>query len=477
MDGTAGDSSLSKAASTLRFSVCYPVVENMEHLFGLNEYLYRQQQKEQPVVWRPADLINAHILVTGMSGVGKSFQLRTLARSAAAQGVEVDIFDVHDELAIPEASVARFSEATGYGYNPLVLNPDPHSGGVRKRINELVKLVGGQRALGVKQEAALRNLLEDVYFLNGCYADNPGSWAKKQIDESRRRELVRSRRYDELRQYYPTVEDLLSYADRKLKALFLGSDSKAVTALDAVNRQAAAIQRLTNRYQRPGNSDEDRERLERQLDQAKENAVDAFARYVRSIESGRELSDVLKYSSRDVLQSVVERLKNLNASGIFRANPPPFGDAPVRCYQIKSLSLDEQRVFVASRLESMFRRRKDAGTVDRVVQAALIDEAHKFIDDDPDNPVNVVLKEGRKFGLAIWAASQSPTHFSEDFLANVGTTLLLGIHPMYWDMACRKLRIEPKVLKFIRPRKVAAIKMQGIGTTEPRFQNVMVSGT
>jgi len=448
----------------------------MEHRFGLNEFQLKRRDSRVEVRYRPAELINGHVLMTGMSGVGKSYQLRAMVGSALAHGLEVDIFDVHDELDVDGASVARFSESTGYGFNPLVLNPDPHSGGVRKRINELVRLVGGKRALGVKQEAALRHLLQDVYTLSGCYSDRPESWRKQEISESRKQELLQEKNFAALRKYYPMIDDLLNYADRKLKALYIGSDSDAVTALDAVNRQAGALNRLVNKLQRPGNEDEEKERIERGLEAAKEKAVDLFSRYVERIETGRELADVMKYGSRDVLQGVIERVHGLNASGIFRSNPPPFGDSRVRCYQIKSLSLDEQKVFVASRIEAIFRRRKDAGLSPDLKHVLVLDEAHKFIDEDPENPVNVVVKEARKFGLALWAASQSPTHFSEDFLANVGTTVLLGIHPMYWDMACRKLRIEPKVLKYIKPREVAAIKMQGIGSVESRFQNVVFSG-
>jgi hypothetical protein len=46
---------------------------------------------------------------------------------------------------------------------------------------------------------------------------------------------------------------------------------------------------------------------------------------------------------------------------------------------------------------------------------------------------------------------------------------------MFWDMACRKLQIEPDVLKWIRPQQVAAIKLQRKGDMAPRFQNVIVN--
>jgi hypothetical protein len=38
-----------------------------------------------------------------------------------------------------------------------------------------------------------------------------------------------------------------------------------------------------------------------------------------------------------------------------------------------------------------------------------------------------IAKEARKFGIALLAASQAPGHFSQDFLGNVGTEVLLGL--------------------------------------------------
>jgi hypothetical protein len=42
-------------------------------------------------------------------------------------------------------------------------------------------------------------------------------------------------------------------------------------------------------------------------------------------------------------------------------------------------------------------------------------------------------------------------------------------------MACRKLKIDPSVLKYIRPREVAAIKLQLNGSMESKFQNAIIN--
>lgn len=448
----------------------------MRHRFGYNEYVWRQRSTREPVDLDTDQLVNGHVMLLGMSGSGKSHTLRQLCTSAVQQGLELDIFDVHEELDVPGAKAVKFSEATGYGFNPLVLNPDPHSGGIRKRINALIRLLNSSGwTMGPKQESALRNLLSDIYWLHGCYADNPSSWVKQEITEAHRSELLRAHRYGEFKHFYPTMEDLLSFANRKIKQLYLGADTKAVSALERVNRLANRINRILRDHQRQGKSDEDLEKLEAQLDKAKGEASAAYADYVGNIESGREVAEVLRYGSRDVLQGVVDRVNVLNGSGVLRANPPPFGEARVRVYQLKALSPEEQRLLVQLRIQEIFRRRRDAGIDEGVRHALVVDEAHLFFDDTPDNALNVAAKEGRKWGLGLWSASQQPAHFSTDFVSSVGTTVLLGLHSTHWEAACRKLRIEPKELRYIRPREVAAIKIQRAGETDARFRNVITS--
>ena len=446
----------------------------MQHYFGIDQYQYNQKKQQLRVTLDTENLINGHTLLCGMSGVGKSYQLQKMIASAQASGVEVEVFDPHDELHVPGSVAVRYSEATRYGYNPLALNPDPHSGGVRKRINWLLALINStSRKLGPKQETALRYLLQDIYFLNGCYDDKPQSWQKKQITESQRAEFIEQNNYGALKQFYPTLGDLISYAERKVKALYLGADNKTITNLDKVNKMSAKLKATLTRLGKE-TDDEEALKLEQKLEDLKHDAVSAYSDYIYSIETGREFTDVVKYNSKDVIQSVFDRLRNPDASGIFRPNPPPFGNAQVRVHQMKSLSDDEQRMFVQLRLEELFRARRDKQTVRDVQQIVVIDEAHKYADEESDNMLNVISLEGRKYGMAVWCASQSPTHFSSDFLSNCGATILLGIHTSFWDGACRKMKIDESVLRFIRPQKVVAVKFQRKAETDARFQNVIL---
>jgi hypothetical protein len=172
----------------------------------------------------------------------------------------------------------------------------------------------------------------------------------------------------------------------------------------------------------------------------------------------------------------VERLESLNAIGIFRPEPPPFdANASVWRYDLRALAADEARLFVEFALGDLFRQARRRGIQDQVVEVVVLDEAHQFFTDDPDNPINRLAKEARKFGLALVCASQSPTHFSEDFLANVAMTVILGIHEMYWDGAVRKLKVDPKTLRYIRPKRTLAVQIKTSSGDPARFVGVEIT--
>lgn len=451
----------------------------MRHYLGLSEHHLRQQQqrKEVPVIYEPARLINGHMLLCGMSGTGKSFQSKRFLASAAAAGLDVDIFDVHDELGdAPTARSVVYSQATGYGYNPLELDQDVHVGGPLRQADFFVSLIRSVTVgFGPIQEAVLRNLLADVYAANGIFPDNQHSWDRQSITAAKRREIVASRRWKELRVYYPTLEDLHSYAMRKVQALTIGGDSLAASAFENLTKVMKQIQR-NNRNWNKAAEPEEREALELKMESLKEKAIEVYSNFIIQMETGREVEDMLKYNSVETLSGILRRLDLLNTAGIFNANPPPFGDAKVKVHQIKALTREQQILFARLRLREIFEQRKAEGAMSRpgLRHIVFLDEAHKYFVEDSDDIINIIAKEARKFGIGLWCASQQPTEFPESFITNCGATVLLGIHSSFWQGSMRKLRISEDQLKSVRTKEVLAVKLQRDGEADPPFLNVAV---
>lgn len=451
----------------------------MKIFFGLSEQdLLRNVDRK--ISYEPARLINAHMLVCGMSGTGKSYQCRRMLAAAANAGVEIDVFDVHEELAdIEHATSVKYSQATGYGYNPLVLSADPHSGGVVRQCDFIIDLVNqaSSTPLGIKQVAALRALITDTYAANGIFADNPRTWVRKEITEADRLAMIRTRRFDELRQHYPTLEDLKSYAMKKIAILTIGGDDFSFTAFNALSEMQKRLSRMNSKWSKSAN-DLEKDKLEAQIETAKSDTLAAYQGWLESLKTGKELDDVLKYTDAEVLISVLSRLDLLGQSGIFRSTAPPFNGARARVHAIKALTNEQQIVFVKQRLRAIFEEAKALGPTrsgTELRRIIFLDEAHKYFHNAaPDDIVSVIAREARKFGLGLWCASQQPGDFPQSFLTNCGATILLGIHASFWQKTARMLRIAEEELKAIQPKSVMAVKMMAEGESDPPFLNVRI---
>lgn len=446
----------------------------MFHHLGIADRPWQTNQIAQAVVIDTDKLASSHMVIAGMTGTGKSTQVMTLLRSAAKAGIECDVFDPHEELHRTEGCKAvKFSRATLYGYNPLTLNLDPHSGGPAAQIDWIISTINqASRQLGNRQESALRSLLGEAYYLRGITND-PSTWHRAEITESHYDSLIEARNFSALRDYYPTLRDVISLAKRKLKQLSTGANGQCINALDQVERLASRVNSLQVRTNKSV-AEADRDKLAKQLALEKSRLIDMFATYVNSIETGKEYAEFKKYSDPATLQSVTERLELMLAYGICRSNPPPWGDALIRCYHTHALDIDEQRMLLFTRCEQILRQAFDRGKSDTLRHLIVVDEGHLYHSDDDLNPLNRIAKEGRKYGLGLVMSSQSPTHFSEDFLTSCSVIILTGLHNTFWDSAVKKLGIDRSALENVRARETVALKLQLTGVAHPRFTLVNV---
>ncbi len=426
-----------------------------------------KQGQRVPIVWDSERLINGHVLLVGKSGTGKTWTLKRMISQLQKQakgGIRVHVMDVHGDIDIEGSSTVKFSESTQYGFNPLMINPDADFGGVRKRIQYfLAALNRTSRKLGTKQEAALRNILFDLYAANGFYDGKPDSW---RLDDGIQRRYPKK---------FPTLEDAYKFAQFKLKSMFLGTSSRAVASLETLNKKIAQYNAKQKHAVKASALPDEKAKIEGEIKKLAEEAIQLYQDYILSIQTGMEMSDLIKYDSRDVMKSVVERLENLNAIGIFKPIPPPFDpNSSIWRYDIKALSLDEKKLFVAFILESLFQKAVQNGVQSDLVEIIILDEAHNFLTDDGENVINIIAKEARKFGVGLFCASQSPTHFSDDFISNVSTKIILGIDEMYWDGTVRKLKMEQQALEWIVPHQKMVCQMNNKGSTKNRFLRTLL---
>lgn len=490
----------------------------MQVTFGIDAKKKKEEDKIVPVVWDTDIAINGHCLFMGMSGSGKSFTLRKVIKQMLATrgntNVRFHVYDVHGDLTVDEASDVMFSMQTPYGLNPLRVSSDPHFGGPRRTIQNFISTMNRcMRALGVKQESCIRNLLTDVYTRHG-FTDDPRTWHIEaestrllsdgsdnrfyvnvpKVEYEELRKICVTAEYDHsvgswwipprdyqgpvtrwepklLKRTYPNISDVLQYAKHVLQMSFLGTGAEAIAHLEAANKAAQAYQRKLLSSMKNGNSEFEDEGLSEAIEKAKTKAINTFTDYANRISTGRELSDLIKYDSIDVLKSVIDRLETLIAIGIFKDAAPPFDyRQPVWRYDLRALSLrEEKKLFVLYHISELFAQCVALGETNQIRHVLILDEAHIYADKDDENPIATIAKEGRKFGIALLLASQSPTHFNDDFITSVGSKIILGIDESYWKSSASKLMLDIKGLQWIKMQRNMLVQVKGRGDSRTNW--------
>lgn len=475
----------------------------------------RKRGQELPVEWNTDKLANPHIAIAGMSGSGKTYTISKMitAMAASAKGkIRFHMFDVHGDMNLPGSSSVLFSEQTPYGLNPLRILPDPHYGGVRKRIQSFISIINkvSPSSLGIRQESVISKLLYDLYKIHGFNPKDPATW---KVDESNEMLInggsenklflnVNIAEKDDVKglgarwdpdkkmwwiapdQYKgsitrwlpktigrtnPTIEELLLYAERLMKTAYMGSDQKAVMNLEIFHKHASAHHKKVLEMAKRGNGEWTDAEMIASLDKAKDKTITSLTEYLTSVRTGAELEHLMNYGSLEVLKSVVDRLRHLVQGGIFKNKPMPFDDnVSIWHYQLQPLSTTEQTMFVLFRLEEIWERAFQRGQSEEVREVVIIDEFSRYAtmtQDDPDNIISVLAREARKFGIALIVSGQEPTAFPESIMSSIGTTIVLGVHETYWPHLMRKMRMDESLIKWIKLQQTIAVQFKEKGAT------------
>ncbi len=430
----------------------------------------KSNPKEQ-VIWDTSSVVNGHWIIVGGTGAGKTYQIGNICRQMQKQGMRIHIFDPHGDIETDPryTSYTEFSEISPYGINPLIINPSPMYGGVRKRINAFIQTVNKYSSkLDDRQEAGLRYMLTELYARHGFDYANPDTWASGELDASAFKKM-------------PTIDDLHDLIYHKLRGFFLGHMSKVSDLFDRMNDRLLSYRRL-QRYkgedhrERARDNDALIEQERQKLNEMKEELKDTFNRCIETVQDD-EIDQYIRYGSRDLLKSLYDKIENIRNLGIFKPTTPPFEkEKPLWRYDMSSLRVEEQGYLVELTLEQIFADAIQRGFVNEVDTLVFIDEAQRFLSvDDKDSTVSIIYREARKFGVGLALATQNCAAFPQDVVINAGTKVVLGVDEAYQDIMARVLGIER--VRFIQPRKNALIQIKAKNTLSGnRFIDTLLGG-
>lgn len=410
----------------------------------------RSNPKEE-IIWDSNESINGHWIIVGGSGTGKTHQIRNIITQASNQNIRrIHIFDPHGDIVTsPEhTSSVRFSETAPYGINPLIVNPDPYYGGVRRRINSLIGMINRYSCnLDYKQEAALRYLLTELYLSFG-YNNKSNTLNTAKIA--------------------PTLSDLKNLVSQKLKSFFVGHMFAISTQIDYLNSHLLQLYR-SEKQTHINNNGKDVATL-------KENLKTMFSHHIDTLTLGDEIDQYIKYESKDILKSIYDRIENLQAMGIFKTESPPFDPVkPIWHYDMRNLYVEEQGYLVELTLEQIFIEATQEGFKDDIDTFVFVDESQRFISPDtPDHIIAVISREARKFGIGQVLATQNCSNFNEDIIINCGAKMVLGIDEAYLQPLSKALGIDTNRIRFTQPRKSALVQIKSKkASSDGRFTEVL----
>ena len=407
------------------------------------------------------ELINPHILIFGISGSGKTHFIKYIMEEIIKKyPIEnIKIIDGQGDIVTPNTYTVSFTETGQYGINPLKLSDDPIYGGVRKKISNFINAINKtEKKLGNRQEAVLRNLLLDLYAKNGFFADNPSTWKLEKEGKWRKS--------------YPTASDLLRFTYSKIFNKKFGLDRKSVKKfeeLEKLNKQRykLLIDKTKLEHNQSKLNDSQNQLLKAELKNI-ENKINSLKEEMKKVcaeaidySNGSEIEDLIKYQDANILLSVYDTLNNLFSKGFFKDKEPNF-KGKLHRYDIKSLEIDEQKLFAEFLAQDLFNKARETGLKEEIFQYLIVDEARKFTNakSKKDDALKLIARESRKYGLGAVFATQQVEHLPDDILQNCSIKIILGVNEQVVSKVAKTLMIKEEHLSAIQLRKTALINVK-----------------
>jgi DNA helicase HerA-like ATPase len=417
--------------------------------------------EKEPALINFERAVNPHMIFLGGSGSGKTYMMRTIIRILAmSKRNRIHIFDVHGDIA-PDgeiASHAKISQTSEMGLQPLKLSLDPDYGGVNRAIKQFIRSINNStHKLGTRQESTLRKLMLELYRANGFYAEDPRTWGLDHDPWPGRKHPKR----------YPDFDDLLRFSRSKYKQMVVGASGEAVRALEAFLKKSALFNKKRISYMKDEISEEE-------LESAKAQAIETYEHYLSSPNNDKVLDEMIRYSSKEVLASIVDRLETLEATGIFKKKPIEHDPRkPIWRYDISSLSVDDQRTFINLKLYEIFLEAKQKGIGHSPDTFCFVDEVRNYIFPGEECMIRKFFLEARKFGVGMAVAAQNVEHLDDDIITSAGTKMILGVDPMHTKSFSRKLHLDEEIIRGIVPKK--SVLLNAIQNGKPnRFRKVIL---
>lgn len=131
--------------------------------------------------WNPEHLPNAHVLIIGASGSGKTQTLKALAYELprAFPQVRIVVVDFHGDQELPLEVCYHLDMESPWGINPLTIDKDTKGGGPALQAIAVAAMMKKALSMGPNQEGLVIEILASCYGTHGITQSSPSSWDSK----------------------------------------------------------------------------------------------------------------------------------------------------------------------------------------------------------------------------------------------------------------------------------------------------------
>ena len=369
---------------------------------------------------------NPHLLLVGGSGVGKTTLMLSAIEEMRLKGKTLFVIDFHGDMEIAGENHIKYTPRNSpFGVNPFEIEKNEESGGIKMQTEVIALMLGSYfiDKLGKKQENILKRLIQDTYSFKGMIDDDVSTWDLEP----------------------PTMSDLY---------LVSNYVKNMIDAEEEESRDVIQLERLNNLMN--SFSPKDLESLKEKLD--------GIESYIRDGKCDEALDKIdLSYyrhsSIKRTFDSLYVYLEEICTMGIFNGATPRLIRGVNRLdfsafTQVNKpliarflAEFTAQKLFRASMASGHYNQR-DGDKFNRVL---VFDESKLALPDgkeksNPYNVMNRIVTESRKYGLALFLASQRLDHYSQEILANIYTKIILEIKPTDYKSAATALGVKEDFL-------------------------------
>lgn len=372
---------------------------------------------------------NFNICVLGMSGAGKTHNIRHLTQAFCNLGMTVFVCDVQGDLAGIPGSVDipfRYRSAAG-SVNPLRVDPDPEGGGVDMAIRQAIHVIRMfSPQMGTRQEADLRALLDVTFHDFGFRVDERATWGNPA----------------------PTLKDVLDRAQEVYVRISHGVDKNVFALIEKHRKRINTLAETDDTETHDTEVAKLAEEVEKLVRQGLTGELRA-----RRWEAKR-------------LESLIHILEGIVATGLFNGDDMVIKQHRINRFDLTKLHKVDQQVMLHLLLERCFEFAKRTCTHlnPSMPHLAVVLDEGKYATawmQDMLSPLNRIATEGRKYGGGLIMGVQSLRHLSEDASDNFGMTMVLKLSDKAAERAARIFRVPESLLDQIEPRRDALYSFNG----------------